>query len=145
MLVTGEQDLEYIKQTESSRMSWCLADVVEAHGDVGLSGGYGLWGPAIGPTIYPDVHPTIDGEVVVGELPPGVITDQNKPVIVQPAGESILNPTFGTENLAPANRSDSLPAPRPDVNQSSFQMPAGMIGSEADQTLPAGWVNQARQ
>ncbi|QDV86654.1 Type II secretion system protein D precursor [Stieleria magnilauensis] len=145
MLVTGEQDLEYIKQTESSRMSWCLADVVEAHGDVGLSGGYGLWGPAIGPTIYPDVHPTIDGEVVVGELPPGVITDQNKPVIGQPAGESILNPTFGTENLAPANRSDSLPAPRPDVNQSSFQMPAGMIGSEADQTLPAGWVNQISQ
>ncbi|MDV6032616.1 MAG: general secretion pathway protein GspD [Phycisphaera sp. RhM] len=145
MLVTGEQDLEYIKQTESSRMSWCLADVVEAHGDVGLSGGYGLWGPAIGPTIYPDVHPTIDGEVVVGELPPGVITDQNKPVIGQPAGESILNPTFGTETLAPANRSDSLPAPRPDVNQSSFQMPAGMIGSEADQTLPAGWINQVSQ
>ena len=68
MLVTGEQDLEYIKQTESSRMSWCLADVVEAHGDVGLSGGYGLWGPAIGPTIYPDMQPTVDGEIVVGAV-----------------------------------------------------------------------------
>jgi type II secretory pathway component GspD/PulD (secretin) len=60
MLVTGDEDLEYVKQIESSRMSWCLADVVEAHGDVGLNGGYGLWGPAIGPTIYPDVHPTVD-------------------------------------------------------------------------------------
>ena len=60
VLVTGHEDLEYVKQVESSRMSWCLADVVEAHGDVGLSGGYGLWGPAIGPTIYPDVHPTVD-------------------------------------------------------------------------------------
>ncbi|MEM6980073.1 MAG: secretin N-terminal domain-containing protein [Planctomycetota bacterium] len=59
-LVTGDEDLDYVKQVESSRMSWCLADVVEAHGDVGLSGGYGLWGPAIGPTIYPDVHPTVD-------------------------------------------------------------------------------------
>ncbi|WP_404305225.1 secretin N-terminal domain-containing protein [Neorhodopirellula lusitana] len=59
-LVTGHEDLEYVKQVESSRMSWCLADVVEAHGDVGLSGGYGLWGPAIGPTIYPDMHPTVD-------------------------------------------------------------------------------------
>ncbi len=59
-LVTGEQDLEYIKETESSRMSWCLADVTEAHGDVGLSGGYGLWGPAVGPTIYPDLQPTVD-------------------------------------------------------------------------------------
>jgi hypothetical protein len=41
-------------------MSWCLADVVEAHGDVGMSGGYGLWGPAVGQTIYPDMQPTVD-------------------------------------------------------------------------------------
>ena len=60
MLVNGDEDLEYVKQVESSRMSYCLADVVEMHGDVGLSGGYGLWGPAIGPTIYPDLHPTVD-------------------------------------------------------------------------------------
>ncbi|TVP98327.1 MAG: general secretion pathway protein GspD [Planctomycetaceae bacterium] len=60
MLVNGDEDLEYVKQTESARMSYCLADVVEMHGDVGLSGGYGLWGPAMGPTIYPDVHPTVD-------------------------------------------------------------------------------------
>lgn len=60
MLINGDEDLEYVKQVESSRMSYCLADVVEMHGDVGLSGGYGLWGPAIGPTIYPDLHPTVD-------------------------------------------------------------------------------------
>ena len=60
MLVTGEEDLDYVKQVESSRMSWCLADVVEAHGDVGMSGGYGLWGPAVGATIYPDLQPTVD-------------------------------------------------------------------------------------
>ncbi len=60
MLVTGEEDLDYVKQVESSRMSWCLADVVEAHGDVGMSGGYGLWGPAIGATIYPDLQPTVE-------------------------------------------------------------------------------------
>jgi general secretion pathway protein D len=60
MLINGDEDLEYVKQVESSRMSYCLADVVEMHGDVGLSGGYGLWGPAVGPVIYPDLHPTID-------------------------------------------------------------------------------------
>jgi type II secretory pathway component GspD/PulD (secretin) len=59
-LISGQEDLDYIKEVESSRMSWCLADVVEAHGDVGLSGGYGLWGPAIGNTIYPDLQPTVD-------------------------------------------------------------------------------------
>ncbi len=65
-LISGQEDLDYIKEVESSRMSWCLADVVEAHGDVGLSGGYGLWGPAVGNTIYPDLQPTVD-EVVIHE------------------------------------------------------------------------------
>ncbi|WP_145419432.1 secretin N-terminal domain-containing protein [Planctomycetes bacterium K23_9] len=69
MLINGDQDLDYVKKVESSRMSWCLADVVEAHGDVGLSGGYGLWGPAVGNTIYPDIHPTVANEVVVSDQP----------------------------------------------------------------------------
>jgi hypothetical protein len=68
MLVTGDEDLEYVKQTESSRMSWCLADVVEMHGDVGLNGGYGLWGPAVGQTIYPDLQPTIDDIIIRDDL-----------------------------------------------------------------------------
>lgn len=60
IIVNGDEDLEFIKQEESSRMSYCIADVTEMHGDVGLSGGYGLWGPAIGPMIYPDMTPMID-------------------------------------------------------------------------------------
>jgi hypothetical protein len=50
--------MDWFLQVESDRMSWCLADVIEMHGNVGLSGGYGLWGPADAPTIYPDVDPT---------------------------------------------------------------------------------------
>ena len=171
MLVTGDQELDYIKATESSKMSWCLADVVEAHGDVGLSGGYGLWGPAIGPTIYPDAQPTIDGEVVVGELPPGVVTDQNAPVIGGPANQpgfpsptpaavpqgAILDSGFGSEVLPAPAQSNSIPAAElplpqsvPDqaglnpsaVNPSSFQLPAAVIGSSMNQTLPASWMNQ---
>lgn len=176
MLVTGEQDLDYIKQTESSRMSWCLADVVEAHGDVGLSGGYGLWGPAIGPTIYPDVTPTvtptINGEMVVGQIPEGIVTDQNAPVVGTPVGQpaqagqavfpnpapitmpqqTILDQGFNGDSRMPplpagalpagATPAGMLPSPQPEINQSSFQLPSGMIGGGANQTLPAGWVNQ---
>ncbi|NND98408.1 MAG: general secretion pathway protein GspD [Pirellulaceae bacterium] len=69
MVVNGEEDLDYVKEVESQRMSWCLADVVEAHGDVGLSGGYGLWGPAVGHTIYPDLQPTIENEVIISDHP----------------------------------------------------------------------------
>lgn len=79
MLIDGEQDLDYVKEVESSRMSWCLADVVEMHGDVGLSGGYGLWGPAVGNTIYPDLNPTVD-EVIIQDSshPPMMIEGVNQ-------------------------------------------------------------------
>lgn len=61
MIVSSDQDVEYVKATESARMSWCLADVIEMHGNVGMSAGYGLWGPATGnPIIYPDLQPTVD-------------------------------------------------------------------------------------
>lgn len=56
-IVQTDEDYEIIKQVESSRMSYCLSDILEMHGDVGLSGGHGLWGPARGPVIYPDMQP----------------------------------------------------------------------------------------
>ena len=97
-IVSGEQDTEYIKQVESSRMSWCLADVVEAHGDVGLSGGYGLWGPAIGPTIYPHNNPTVSrenvsNEVIVSDVPvaEGHQVQGQSAVVEAPAGEIIYD------------------------------------------------------
>ncbi len=57
-IVQSDEDYEILKQVESSRMSWCLADVLNVHGDVGLSGGNGLWGPARGQLLYPDVLPS---------------------------------------------------------------------------------------
>jgi general secretion pathway protein D len=55
-----DEKLDMIKQVESSRMSYCLADVLNIHGDVGLAPGNGLWGPAASPVIYPDLQPTVD-------------------------------------------------------------------------------------
>ncbi|MEX0866105.1 MAG: secretin N-terminal domain-containing protein, partial [Pirellulales bacterium] len=37
-IANNESDLEMLKQKESQRLSWCLADVVEVHGNVGLAG-----------------------------------------------------------------------------------------------------------
>ncbi len=55
-IIQTDEDYETIKQVESSRMSWCLADVLKMHGDVGLSGGNGLWGPPKSAVIYPDMQ-----------------------------------------------------------------------------------------
>ncbi len=97
MLVNGDEDLEYIKRVESSRMSYCLADVVEMHGDVGLSEGYGLWGPAVGPTIYPDLQPTVDqfprlnpGETIIGERVIGETITGERVIGERVIGESIM-------------------------------------------------------
>jgi hypothetical protein len=57
-IIRNEADADWLRQVESDRMSWCLADVIEMHGNAGLSGGYGLWGPSDSPVIFPDVDPT---------------------------------------------------------------------------------------
>jgi general secretion pathway protein D len=78
-IIKDDEDYDWIKFVESERMSWCLADVVEMHGDVGVSGGHGLWGPAPSPFIYPDVDPTGSEAIPAprpasrpGEIPPPV-------------------------------------------------------------------------
>ncbi len=58
-LIQSDSDYETVKTVASSRMSWCLGDVLNVHGDVGLTGGNGLWGPARSATIYPDLQPTM--------------------------------------------------------------------------------------
>jgi general secretion pathway protein D len=61
-LANVEEELNVLKEVESSRMSWCLADILEMHGDVGLNGGHGLWGPATGAMMYPEMpQSVIDG------------------------------------------------------------------------------------
>ncbi len=51
-IVRTPEDMAMIADVESSRMSWCLADVLNIHGDTNLSPGNGLWGPAASPVIY---------------------------------------------------------------------------------------------
>jgi general secretion pathway protein D len=61
-LANVEEELNVLKEVESSRMSWCLADILEMHGDVGLNGGHGLWGPTAGAMMYPEMpESVIDG------------------------------------------------------------------------------------
>jgi general secretion pathway protein D len=152
-LVTGEEDLEYIKQVESSRMSWCLADVVEMNGDVGLSGGYGLWGPATGATIYPDVQPTIDSfencipqdssitYPIENDPSQGPISDSTRsqntiPETAEPQTTSATpvtqagSPVIKTRSKVQVATSKSLPAPPNAVQQAGAIGNDGMIASE---------------
>jgi type II secretion system protein D len=73
-VVRSRYDSDRLKQIESSRMSWCLSDVVTVHGAVGLRSDNDLLGGAEAMTVMPPV--IADGELVpsnpaaVGPPPP---------------------------------------------------------------------------
>jgi type II secretion system protein D len=57
-IIDDDEDYEVVKLFESQRMTWCLSDVIEIHGDVGLAGGPCLFCEDGVPTLYPDLDPT---------------------------------------------------------------------------------------
>jgi type II secretion system protein D len=69
-LVTSEEQIDWINARESERMSWCVADIVNIHGPVPMSGN-----PAFNsdptPLIYPDLQPGAMPGVAPGTTPPG--------------------------------------------------------------------------
>jgi type II secretion system protein D len=89
-VIRSRHQSEMMKQVESSRMSWCLSDVVDMHGPAGLRSRQDTLGAAEAETVYPieipnengvfvpqgfgpPAGPTISGPAVSGppsELPP---------------------------------------------------------------------------
>jgi len=71
-VVNNEAEADAIKQSEAARMSWCLGDVVEMHGEAGLRGRIDEWSDAETQVIYPDMKPAIgpDGEPFWPEMIP---------------------------------------------------------------------------
>jgi hypothetical protein len=56
-VVNNRFEAEMLKQVESARMNWCLSDVVEMHGPVGLRSQSDLMGEAESELIYPEQVP----------------------------------------------------------------------------------------
>jgi general secretion pathway protein D len=144
--------LDMLKQVESSRMSWCMADILNIHGDVGLSPGNGLWGPAASPVIFPDLQPSAEFDpsqnpnLLMGEpegIPPSM---QEVPVMSEPgAGRTLLRNSQDGSNIDPAvntatpfqNSSYQLPPANGQqmtngVSQASYQ-PVGPTARVANQ------------
>ncbi len=121
-IVQTDEDYEVVKQVESSRMSYCLADILEMHGDVGLSGGHGLWGPARGPILYPDLQPSAVENLTpantIMEMPYGteIVPD---PTVVPGAPGVPMNQFPSTQ--------DGTVQPAPPLQPVSYERPAGSI------------------
>lgn len=136
-LVTGDEDLEYVKIEESNRMSWCLADVVEAHGNVGLSGGHGLWGPALGPTIFPDIQPTVD-VFPAADMPANSAGRTVPPIYPnQLIDGDLMGPEVNfTPGATMAPRPEPLPPGVELAPGESIMSPAELFHSDAYETAP---------
>jgi general secretion pathway protein D len=95
-VIRSRHQSEMIKQVESSRMSWCLADVVDMHGPAGLRSRQDPLGAAEAETVFPVELPSEHGIVIPAE--PGRMTmPPPAPPVSAPPGE--------------------LPPPAPPMNQ----------------------------
>lgn len=137
-IIETNDDYEQLKQIESARMSWCLADVLNAHGDVGLEGGNGLWGPARSTLIYPrELPPTLEDRSrpragfnelerqmypgLIDDLPPGVIIEPTEilqgpiePAAQMQTGNEVQDVTASrgyTTHIQPASHARAIPQP----------------------------------
>jgi len=115
--------LDMLKQVETSRMSWCMADILNIHGDVGLSPGNGLWGPAASPVIFPDMQPSAEFDpsqnpnLLMGE-PEGMPSlIQETPVMIEPStGRTFLR-------TSPDGNNDPAVNTAVPIQNSSYQLP----------------------
>ncbi|HUT12068.1 MAG TPA: secretin N-terminal domain-containing protein [Thermoguttaceae bacterium] len=101
-IVSTEEDAERIKQDEAARMHWCLCDVLDLAGDVGLRGRADDWADSETQVIYPDLEP--DGRMIVEPEGPRIAptpSPRQDPFQLEGA------PASGNPRLYPT------PAPRP--------------------------------
>jgi hypothetical protein len=79
-VVNNRFESEMLKQVESARMNWCLSDVVEMHGPVGLRSKQDPMGEAESELVYPE------------QIPEEELMPAPEPALPQPPTEVPLPP-----------------------------------------------------
>lgn len=104
-IVRNEADANRIKQMETARMSWCLADVYRVHGDIGLADPNQMLMNDATTVVYPDIDPR-------GQ---GMPAPNGQPLHNGPSMESVPSgPGAPAHELpAPSSPATNAPAPAP--------------------------------
>lgn len=139
-IVKDDIDYQWINDVESERMSWCLADVVSLHGDVGLRGGTGLFCDDFVPVIYPDDDPTGSNCVIAphGEMMGRefVVPGSQREIVPAPGGEP--PPQGAYQGGVPRDGGTSL-QPIPDPHAGRIRRPQDRPGQGNPSPIqPAG-------
>ncbi len=133
-IVKNEEDIERIKKAETARMHWCLADVVELHGDSGLRGRGDDWTDAETATIYPDLTPG-GGAVPVPQAPEAA--PKGAPADALPK----LEPT----RTGPKGRASPARGGLPQAPMSSVTPPASEGTAGVGPALDSPWMAPPEQ
>jgi hypothetical protein len=59
-VIENEEDADVLKQEEAARINWCLSDLIEIHGDIGVRSRSDEWTDAETTVIYPDGFDAVD-------------------------------------------------------------------------------------
>lgn len=114
-IVQTDEQQNWLSQRESERMSWCLADVANVHGEVPYitSNAAGL-GPT-SPLIFPDENPSMPEEVVPPPFPgiaPPPMGPLPPPLSKKPSGSPQLEPIgLSSAGANPSRRRGTSPPP----------------------------------
>lgn len=151
-IVQYDADYQWLNDTESRRMNWCLGDVVSVHGDVGLKGGSCLFCNDRLPTIYPDEDPTAYEVQTMenakpmpdaGTMQPATGTNDGVSSRTSPGmiRESNWNPQAGAGS--PATARGPRPAERrPAVNQAGGTQGPASPANNGYPAMPAEYAAQ---
>ncbi len=151
-VVRTERDADIIKQVESARMSWCLADVIKLHGDGGFRGRSDEWTDAETIVVHPDLPPDVLRQLVPGEAeevaaPPADPAPRLSPPRTPPP---MLTPPDGSgaNNSQPSGRNAGptvqLRIPQQQQHGNTGQLPSVMRPTSHEQPRLAPPPDEAR-
>lgn len=115
-IISTAEQIEWMNARESERMSWCIADVVNIHGPVGMSGNPAFNGME-SPLIFPDVTPA--GQEPTPAEPqtsqPEGVPAPGQPTWYQPLGQTPFpaTPLQPVSPTPPAGQMSALSLRRP--------------------------------
>ncbi|HUT95441.1 MAG TPA: secretin N-terminal domain-containing protein [Thermoguttaceae bacterium] len=141
-VVENEEDAEVVKQIEAARMNWCLADVLEVHGDP-----FDRTGQT--PVIYPDLDPSAQAilapKLAPEDQPSGPDEADQTPFIMEPLPPAPEQKGATSHQAAPAPEqgvgigpgSTSNPVvsdPRGDIQRASYDQRVRLAAPTAPQS-----------
>jgi type II secretion system protein D len=134
-IIQSDEDYEWVKVVESERMSWCLADVVQAHGNVGLEGSNCMFCQPQAPVLYPVADP------LGTAIPPGTAEagQQMEQMQLMRSPTPLPPSTMYRQNLSPVpeDGTGANDPPQPDANGSAAPTPADPAAApETSMRLP---------